>query len=195
MGHHSGRGGKGATPLTERLAALARSRRPDDDVLADYLRAYYEELPDFDVDDRSDADLYAAAVRHWALGQTRSDDDMDVMVLSPDRDRDGWHSDRSIVLIVTTDAPFLVDTVRMVLERHGIATHLLVHPMLHVCRDDDGRAVEIARPGSDAPCGIEAWTQLEIDRCDADEAAALEADLAEAVARTHRVVADFEADA
>ena len=43
-----------------------------------------------------------------------------------------------VVLLVTDDAPFLVDTVRIVLERHGVATHLLVHPMLHVRRDPDG---------------------------------------------------------
>jgi len=194
MGQHSGRYGTGATPLTERLRAMAESRRPDDGVFADYLAAYYEELPEFDSDDRSDTDLYAAAVRHWAIGESRHADDTDVLVVSPDRDRDGWHSDRSIVFIVTTDVPFLVDSVRIVLERHGVATHLLVHPMLHLCRDDDGRIVRIVGSGGDgdAECGIEAWTQLEIDRCDPEQTAALQADLVEAVESNREEFHDFE---
>jgi glutamate dehydrogenase len=191
MDDHNGRGGNGAVPLTERLQALATSRRPDDDALPEFLQAYYRELPDFDVDDRTDSDLYAAAVRHWGLGLIRSRDAIDVAVLSPDRDRDGWNSDRSFVMIVTDDAPFMVDTVRMVIEQHGISTHLLVHPMLHVCRDDEGRITSVGVDASVPGCAVEAWTQVEIDRCDDATADALRADLETAVAQTHRVVADF----
>ena len=57
MGDHNGRSGNGAAPLTERLQTLAAKRRPDDDALPGFLHAYYRELPDFDVDDRTDADL------------------------------------------------------------------------------------------------------------------------------------------
>ena len=192
MGDHNGRSGNGAAPLTERLQTLAAKRRPDDDALPGFLHAYYRELPDFDVDDRTDADLYAAAVRHWALGLTRPEGAIDVAVLSPDRDRDGWNSDRSFVMITADDAPFLVDTVRIVLEQHNIATHLLVHPMLHVCRDETGRITSIGDSTSDPECAIEAWTQVEIDRCDGPTAEALQADLQTAVAQTHQVVADFE---
>lgn len=191
MGQHNGRGGNDAAPLTERLQAMATSRRPDDIALPTFLGAYYRELPDFDVDDRTDADLYAAAVRHWELGLIRSEDAIDVAVLSPDRDRDGWKSDRSFVMIVTNDAPFMVDTVRIVLERHGVATHLLVHPMLDVCRDHDGRITSIGGSAPDPRCEVEAWTQVEIDRCDGATVEALRDDLTTAVAQTHRVVADF----
>ncbi|NNE10980.1 MAG: NAD-glutamate dehydrogenase, partial [Ilumatobacter sp.] len=185
------RGAPEAASLIERLVEIADRRRPDDEVLAEFLAAYYEELPAFDIDERTDSDLYAAAVRHWAIGKTRQPAQIDVIVMSPDRERDGWHSERSIVFLVTDDAPFLVDTVRMVLERHGVATHLLVHPMLQVRRDEQGRALAVGRGVHDGH--VEAWTQVEIDRCDDDRAAALQSDLAEAVATTHRVVDDFDA--
>ncbi len=192
MGHDNERGGNGADPLTQRLTAMARQRRPDDPALADFVASYYRELPDFDLDERQDADLYAAAVRHWAVGQKRLPGDTDVVVLAPDRERDGWHSPRSIVLIVTGDVPFLVDSVRMVLERHGVDTHLLVHPMLRVRRDDDGNVLSIDDDTSDEGV-VEAWTQVEIDRCEGDAAAALQHDVLAVIATTHRVVADFEA--
>jgi len=189
MTQHIGRDGNGAAPLTERLQALATERRPDDVALPRFLQAYYRELPDFDVDDRTDDALFAAAARHWDLGLTRPPDAVEVAVVTPDGD--GWHSDRSFVMIVSDDAPFLVDTIRIVLEQHGVTTHLLVHPMLHVCRDDTGRVTSVGDRATEPECPVEAWTQVEVDRCDDVTAAALQADLETAVAQTHRVVADF----
>ncbi|MEO6651540.1 MAG: NAD-glutamate dehydrogenase [Ilumatobacteraceae bacterium] len=192
MGQHTGHG-NGVESLTERLTALARSRRPDDELLAEFVASYYRELLDFDLDERHDADLYSAAVRHWSMGQQRSSGDTEVLVLSPDRERDGWHSSRSLVLIVTDDVPFLVDTVRMVLERHGVATHLLVHPMLRIRRDETGAAVAINATGvADGASTLEAWSQVEIDRCEGQDATALHDDLVTAVDTAHRVVSDFE---
>ena len=185
-----------APPLSavDRMQRLAAERRPDDALLAGFLPAYYRELPEFDGDERRDDDLYAVAVAHLTAGRVRRRGQTVVRVLSPDRDRDGWHSDRSIVLIVTDDAPFLVDTVRIVLERQAVTTHLLVHPMLHVHRgagdeldrvldpDDDGYGVE-----------VEAWTQVETDRLDHERAEQLAAEIVDAIERVHRVVADFPA--
>ncbi len=190
----SERGSPGAEQATviRRVAQLAVERRPDDKVLAAFLPAYYGELPEFDVDDRREDDLYAVALTHLAQGRVRSPGDTALAVLSPDRDRDGWHSDRSVVLLVTDDVPFLVDTVRIVLERHGVATHLLVHPMLRVKRDPAGQLTEIIEGDTEYGERVEAWTQVEIDRCDPERAERLRVDLLDAVVAVHQVVADFE---
>jgi glutamate dehydrogenase len=183
-----------AAPIAavERIARLAAERRPDDALLAGFLPAYYRELPDFDSDDRRVDDLYAVAVAHVGVGRVRQPRETIVRVLSPDRDRDGWHSDRSVVLIVTDDAPFLVDTVRMVLERHSIATHLLVHPMLHVRRGPGHDLASVLAPGEHGYAAtVEAWTQVETDRLDVDRSERLAADVVAAVESVHRVVADF----
>ena len=177
----------------ERLRRLAADRRPDDRLLSDFLGAYYDELPEFDSDDRRDHDLYAVALAHLNLGRTLQPGETIARVIAPDRDRDGWHSDRSVALIVTRDAPFLVDTVRLVLERHGVTTHLLVHPMLAVRRDEQHQIVDVADDLAVIGEGfaLEAWTQVEIDRLAPEPAAAVEAELVAAVSAVHRVVADF----
>ena len=177
--------------VLRRVAQLAHERRPDDHVLAAFLPQYYGELPEFDVDDRREDDLYAVALTHLAQGRIRQPGDTVVSVLSPDRDRDGWFSDRSVVLIVTDDTPFLVDTVRIVVERHGVATHLLVHPMLRVLRDPRGEITTVAEGEPQYGERVEAWTQVEIDRCDPERAELLRADMFEAIAAVHRVVGDF----
>ena len=176
----------------ERLQRVAAARRPDDPLFSGFLPACYHELPEFDLAERDDDDLYAVAQAHLNVGRVRQKGETLIRVLSPNRDRDGWSSDRTIVLLVTDDAPFLVDTVRIVLERHGVATHLLVHPMLHVRRTPEGELIAVVdKPGPDTI--VEAWTQVEIDRLEGDRAEALAADLRTAVELVHRVVADFTA--
>ena len=182
-----------ATAVLRGVQALAAERRPDDAILPPFLRSYYGELPEFDADDRLSEDLYAAAQTHLNLGRTREPGETHVAVVSPDRDRDGWHSDRSIVLIVTDDVPFLVDTVRIALDRRRISTHLLVHPMLRVTRDAAHDLDAIVEGDARAGERVEAWTQVEIDRLDAGRAEELRTELCALIADVHRVVADFEA--
>jgi glutamate dehydrogenase len=181
-------------PAPTRMRRLAGERHPGDQLLAAFLPAYFHELPEFDIDDRREDDLYAVALAHLAVGRRRPVGTTLVRVLSPDRERDGWHSDRSVVLIVTDDRPFLVDTVRILLERHQVATHLLVHPILHVRRGPGDDLVEVA-VGHGAGTGygwtVEAWTQVEIDRCGAALAEQLSAELYAAIESVHRVVAGF----
>ena len=181
----------------DRLRELAAVRHPDDEVLGQFLALYYFELPEEDVDDRKIDDIYSVGVAHFELGRTRPAGSPVVRVMSPDRERDGWATPHSVVLMVTDDMPFLVDTMRMLLERHGLDIHLLVHPMLLVER---GAADEIRRvaPFSDRLEGradetliVEAWTQIEIDRVSDELAADLESELESAIADVRRVVGDF----
>ena len=184
----------GSVPVIRRLGVLAAFRRPEDLAFAEFLPAYYHELPEFDVDERRDEDLYTVASAHFRIGRRRAKAETIVEVHSPDRERDGWHSERSVVFMITDDAPFLVDTVRIVLERHSVATHLLVHPVLSVRRGQAGDLTAVVSD-SEARSGVllEAWTQVEIDRLDTHAADALRRDLAEAIDSVHGVVADFAA--
>jgi glutamate dehydrogenase len=182
-----------------RLGELAAVRRPDDPVLGTFLALYYSELPDEDVDDRKIDDIYAAGAAHFDLGRRRPAGASVIRVMSPDRERDGWSTPHSVVLLVSDDMPFLVDTVRLVIERHGLDIHLLVHPMLLVGRDGADVIERVApvseRLGGEADESLvtEAWTQIEIERVTADLAAALESELAQAIADVRRVVDDFAA--
>ncbi|MCB0965839.1 MAG: NAD-glutamate dehydrogenase, partial [Ilumatobacter sp.] len=171
---------------------LARRRHPDDDLLPRFMAEYYRELPGFDLDGRSPDDLYAVALTHYSFGHRRPAGQTVLRVFTPDRERDGWFSERSVLLLVTDDAPFLVDTVRMVIERHGIATHLMVHPMLRVERDADAELVGVSSYDGDGAGDTEAWTHIELDGLDEARAGSLQSDLAAAVRGVHAAVCAFE---
>ncbi|MDX2378827.1 MAG: NAD-glutamate dehydrogenase [Acidimicrobiia bacterium] len=180
------------TDVAETVSALidiARQRRPTDDLLAEFVERYYRELPPDDADARRLDAAYAAAVTHLALGRRRAPREILVELLSPDVERDGWRSERSVLMFVTDDVPFLVDTVRMVLDRHGLGIHLLVHPMLPVVRDQQDRVV-----GFDDDLGmreLEAWTLIELDRCPPEQEQEVANDVRSAIAQVQQVVDDF----
>ena len=180
---------------------MAHKRRPDDHVLSEFLVRYYRELPDEDADDRRLDDAYAAAVTHLILGRVRAPGEVLVRVLSPKADRDGWRTERSVLMFVTDDIPFLVDTVRMVLDRYDLGIHLMVHPMLPITRNeahevtgffDESDTEHTAGADVAAPM-VEAWTLVELDRCTPEIERQLEADVARAIGEVVRVVGDFDA--
>ncbi len=171
-----------------KLLHLARERRPEDRLLRSFLARLFRDLPDDDVDDQRLEDAYGAAVAQLELARVRYPGQTLVQVLSPEAvDRAGWESDRSILMFVTDDVPFLVDSVRMVLERREVGIHLLVHPMLAVERDSAHRVQAFGHHVGP----IEAWTLIEIDRCLPADAAQLEVEVHVAIEGVQLVVADF----
>ena len=177
-----------------RLCDIAALRQPDDPLLVRFLPLYYSELPADDVDDRKLDDIYAVAVAHLALGRTRQPGACVARVLSPDRERDGWHSPHSVVLVVTDDMPFLVDTMR-----HGARAARARRPPARA-PDAAGRARR-ARPPRRRRPGLGRRRRGRSRRGRRSRstapthatAAAVEAEIVRAVADVQRVVDDFPA--
>ena len=84
-------------------------------------------------------------------------------VFNPDPERDGFDSPHTLVMLVTDDMPFLVDSIGIVFSQAEIAVHLIVHPVLEVRRDGRGRLVELGSNGAE-PRHAESWQLYEIDR-------------------------------
>jgi len=173
--------------IIDDLREIARTRRPNDALLQSFLGVYYRDVPSDDADRRRRNAAYAAAVAHLELGRVRHGGETLVEVLSPDLERDGWETERTILMFVTDDGPFLVDTVRMVLDRHGLGIHLLVHPMLKVARNDRHELTDVDAPGG----RVEAWTLIELDRCPSDLREQLESEVRAAIDGVRSVVHDF----
>ena len=60
-------------------------------------------------------------------------------MFNPESERDGFQSAHTLVMVVTDDMPFLVDSLGIVFGQAEIAVHLIVHPVLVVERDRRGR--------------------------------------------------------
>ncbi len=169
--------------LIERAVAVAETRlgKGRSAQAEFFLRAFYANVPPDDIVGAEPETLFAAALGLWTFGATRRPGQAKVRVFNPRHEEQGWRSTHTIVEIVNDDMPFLVDSVTAEINRQGLTVHLVIHPILHLCRDKDGRFSGIERPDG----GIaESFMQLRIDEVQGRERHD------EIVAGVERVLAD-----
>ncbi len=94
---------------------------------AKFVRQFYVTVALEDLTEWGIEDLYGAAVNFWSLIQKRAPDETKIRIYNPDLERHGWQTTHTVVEIITEDKPFLVDSLRMVINRLGIMSHLIMH--------------------------------------------------------------------
>ncbi|HEY5310537.1 MAG TPA: NAD-glutamate dehydrogenase, partial [Casimicrobiaceae bacterium] len=75
----------------------------------------------------------------------------------------GWQSTHTIIEIVNDDMPFLVDSVTMEVNRHGLTLHLIIHPLVPVERELDGTLARLAAMAAQGG-PRESFIHVEVDR-------------------------------
>jgi len=118
------------SPVIDRLLDYALTTVPERADLKESLSHYYAHVDQVDFDGRRTEDLFGMAVDHLALAESWEPGAMAIDVADPRVEVDGWGSGHTVVLIVTDDMPFLVDSVTMELSRLGIGIHFIVHPVM-----------------------------------------------------------------
>ncbi|MDW8370308.1 MAG: NAD-glutamate dehydrogenase [Geminicoccaceae bacterium] len=163
------------------------------DLARRFLALWIGGIPPGDLLGLDPLDLYGAALAHLRFGLRRQAGTALVRVYNPELERHGWQSSHTIVEIVNDDMPFLVDSVTMELDRHQLAVHLTVHPVVPVRRDPAGRLVDV--PETRAADGtVESFMHVEVDRLsDPTRLALLEADLRRVLEDVRAAVRDFSA--
>jgi glutamate dehydrogenase len=157
--------------LIERAAGHARARLAGTqaEMVAEFLRRYWERVAPEDLVGRDPVDVYGAGRAHLHMAEKRVPGSPRVRVYTPSFEEHGWASPHSVVEVTTDDMPFLVDSISMELSHQGVGLHLVVHPVIPVNRDGDGRLTGVGpgvRGGSgDGEAAVaEAFLHVEIDR-------------------------------
>jgi glutamate dehydrogenase len=178
--------------LIERIARAAGSgaRR---ELQQRFLRSYFRGVAEDDLAERTPRQLAQAALAHLQFGARRAPGRSLVKVFNPDLARDGFESPHTLVVTVTDDMPFLVDSLGMAFTRAELAVHLIVHPVLQVRRDRRGQLQHIGTNGAEAT-HPESWQLYEIDRVtDAQQLGKLQRDLENTLADVRAAVNDWRA--
>jgi len=131
-----------------------------------FAERYYAHCSVNDLEERSPANLYGALFSHWQLIYQREPGEAKVRVFNPCLEQDGWESSHTIIQISHDDIPFLVDSIRMYLNRKDIQMHFAIHfGGLKVIRDDQHKIREILPLGANPPeATSEAPIYFEIDK-------------------------------
>jgi glutamate dehydrogenase len=131
--------------LLARLEALVRQRFPPGEagIPLRFLRLYYARTRTDVLETRDPLDLYGAALAHLRLARRRPAGETLVRVYNPSLEKDGWECAHTVIEVVMDDMPFLVDSVRMAVNRHRLRVLRIIHPILRLRRDREGRLVEV----------------------------------------------------
>jgi len=179
--------------LIERIARAAPGRGGRNDLRQRFLRGYFHGVAEEDLAEHPPGLLAQAALAHLAFGTRRMPGRSLVRVFNPSTAADGFESPHTLVLTVTDDMPFLVDSLGIALSRAELAVHLIVHPVLQVRRDARGRLTDIGANGSQA-AHAESWQLYEIDRVtDGEQLESLRRTLESTLADVRYAVTDFMA--
>jgi glutamate dehydrogenase len=90
---------------------------------------------------------------------------MEDPVYNPQFEEHGWQSTHTVVEMINDDMPFLVDSTRTEINRQGYAIHLMIHPVMKVRRDPEGRLLEVLSPEADDEDAVsESVIHVEVDR-------------------------------
>ncbi|HET7757551.1 MAG TPA: NAD-glutamate dehydrogenase [Steroidobacteraceae bacterium] len=178
--------------LIERIARASAVRGPRKLQAQRFLRAYFHGVGEEDLAEHAPRHLAQAALAHLAFGARRAPGRSLVRVFNPTVAADGFESGHTLVLTVTDDMPFLVDSLGIAFGRAELAVHFIVHPVLQVRRDGRGRLIDIGANGAQA-AGAESWQLYEVDRVtDPAQLARLARDLESTLADVRCVVSDWQ---
>jgi len=134
---------------------------------SEFVRQFYSTVALEDLLDWSIDDLFGAAVNFWSLIQKRAPNEIKIRIYNPDFERHGWQTTHTVVEIICDDMPFLVDSLRIVLNRMGLISHLIIHMGgMHVLRGSKNEVKSILPRKVPYPDGVstEAPIFIEINR-------------------------------
>ncbi|HXP30608.1 MAG TPA: NAD-glutamate dehydrogenase [Stellaceae bacterium] len=171
--------------------AAARLEGARTSMVHSFLLQFYSHVPARDVLERRPEDLYGAAISLWQFAQRRAPGVAKLRIINPRLAAEGWRAPATIIEIINDDMPFLVDSVTAALNGEGLTVHLVIHPILHVTRDQDGALAALY--DSDSPRGArESAMHVEITPLsDPERLQALEVKLASVLADVRATVEDW----
>ena len=141
--------------LIESLVGMVAGKVPPEATsdAEEWVRQYYHLVAPADMVYTQPATLLGGALSLWSFGAVRQAKTVSIRIFNPSLGNEGWETNHTIVEIANDDMPFLVDSVMAELGRMDRHIHVVIHPVIRVYRDAEGRRVGVARPGSSAPAG------------------------------------------
>lgn len=126
-----------------------------------FVKDFYFENKLSDFDNYSVELLFNISFSAYKFLQLTRKDGFNLRIYNPQIAVDGFESKFTIIEINNNDMPFLVDSTVAFLDKQGIAINNIIHPVLNVVRDKNGKFIEINNNKNSHP---ESLIQLHIDK-------------------------------
>jgi len=133
-----------------------------------FIRLFYSHASENDLKDRTVNELFGMAHSHWVLVcREQKSQRRHIHVFNPDIETEGWHTTHTVIELMMKDMPFIVDSMRMEINRLGFTIHLMIYMGgMNITRDAKGCVTEVDAYDAEKNGGstIESPVYMEIDR-------------------------------
>lgn len=183
--------------LLEKVFEVIQKKLSEDTapLVAEFTQRLYRNVSRDDLIGRDHSNIYGSVVSLWhSFNNYTGGEEAQIKVYNPEVSKHGWESPHTVVEIIETDMPFMVDSVRMALNRFGVQAHLFLQAQLIHSRDASGAVTKIIEAGK-VDSSAEAVTVflLEIDRLTSkDDIDTLKAELTSVMAEIKALVTDWQ---
>ncbi|MFN8185767.1 MAG: NAD-glutamate dehydrogenase [Gaiellales bacterium] len=131
----------GTSPLVQELLGRIAERVPAGRVAAirEFARAYVRRMTPEEEAEIAAEELFGEIIGIFELADFRSERPFVIRAFNPTLASNGYSTVGSVVETNCEDSPFLVDTVSEALRAEGLEVRDVIHPVVGVERDDEGR--------------------------------------------------------
>ena len=125
-----------------------RYKLQDNDLPLRFLELFWEQVQLSDWEAREIADIAGCGYTLWNFLKSppsvkNAVSGSKVQVCNPTLDEHGWLCKGTVVLVRQKDTPFLVDSLRLELNRQSIPLHVIKSTVIDIKRDDKGLCVDL----------------------------------------------------
>jgi glutamate dehydrogenase len=154
--------------ILKSVAKLIQQKVPTETapLLEQFSSLLYSNISSLDLEHRNESDMYGATLSLWNSLNGHQDDSPVIRVFNPQVSKHGWKSSHTIIEIIVKDMPFLVDSVRIALNRLGLSPHLLLNAPINIVRNDKNEITHLSASSDKSikSTSIETVFFIEIDR-------------------------------
>ncbi|MDO6446033.1 NAD-glutamate dehydrogenase [Colwellia sp. 1_MG-2023] len=126
----------------------------------------YKNISTLDLAHRNDSDMYGATLSLWNSLNDHQENTPIIKVFNPQVSKHGWKSSHTIIEVIIRDMPFLVDSIRIALNRLGVTPHLMLNSPIKLIRDKNHNISQLSTASDKKmkSTSIETVFFIEIDR-------------------------------
>ena len=130
-----------------------------------YTQKFFSVAAPEELQSRSLEYLCATAMSYWQVLKDYNAPAPVVRVFNPDYEQHGWHSNHTVIQVHNVDVPFLVDSVRMELNRRELAI-LSINNCVLACERSQTHKLKSLKPAREKNenAQVESLIYLEIER-------------------------------
>ncbi len=178
------------------LHNFAKEKLPSGD-LPDFMKfveSYFSRFPLEELAGRYLSDVFGSVYQWWRYVQYFDGGSPKVNLVNPKLETEGWVCPHTVLVVHQTDMPFLVDSIRIELNRRNIAIHAIKSTVLNILRDKENKLIDILT-ATDVSAGAEkeAFVYLEINLLtQQEELQSIQQNLLSVLAELAAVVRDFK---